>query len=106
MNKDMKNQFKEMGLRLKHEREKTGLNVADFSKIGNVANTAQYNYEKGARKPDAEYLHLIAQFGCDIQFIITGVRSEGHLDDWEHELIKSFIQAPKYLQDACWKLLK
>lgn len=37
---------------------------------------AQINYEKGKRKPDAEYLAAIAAAGVDVLYVLTGQRSQ------------------------------
>ncbi|MBV1788729.1 helix-turn-helix domain-containing protein [Marinobacterium sp. D7] len=62
--------------RLKEERIRLGKSQEAFGAIGGVARNAQHNYEKGARQPDIGYLAAIAAAGADIQYIITGIRSE------------------------------
>lgn len=42
---------------------------------GGVQRTAQSNYERGARVPDAAYLAAIAQAGADVLFIVTGTHT-------------------------------
>ena len=48
----------------------------EFSAVAGVSDAAQVNYEKGERKPDTQYLSNIAKLGCDIQYIVTGVKSD------------------------------
>lgn len=62
------------GVRLKEERERLGLNQAEFAEACGVKRVAQGNYEKDARSPDATYLVAAAQLGVDVNYLITGVR--------------------------------
>lgn len=39
---------------------------------GGVGKNAQIKYEKGERSPDADYLHLVAQAGVDVLYVLTG----------------------------------
>lgn len=61
--------------RLREERERLGYNQADFGEVGGVKKLAQFNYEKGERSPDADYLAKIAAIGVDVVYLITGQRS-------------------------------
>lgn len=61
--------------RLREERERLGYNQADFGEVGGVKKLAQFNYEKGERSPDADYLAKIAVIGVDVVYLITGQRS-------------------------------
>lgn len=61
--------------RLREERERLGYNQADFGEVGGVKKLAQFNYEKGERAPDAEYLGKIAGIGADVVYLLTGQRS-------------------------------
>lgn len=63
-----------IGERLKEERARLGYNQADFAAIAGVAKTSQFNYEKGERSPDAEYLAAIAAKGVDVLYVVTGER--------------------------------
>ncbi|MCL8304586.1 helix-turn-helix domain-containing protein [Pseudomonas putida] len=64
-----------IGERLREERVRLGYNQADFAAIAGVAKTSQFNYEKGDRSPDADYLAAIAEKGVDVLYVVTGVRS-------------------------------
>lgn len=63
-----------IGDRLREERERLGLNQADFGALSDVAKTSQFNYESGKRMPDAAYLAAIAANGADVLYILTGQR--------------------------------
>lgn len=79
-----------IGLRIKGERVRLGLNQDDFAALAGVQRRAQGSYERGQRLPDAGYLASIAQHGADVQFILTGqarINAEDELraygDAWE-----------------------
>lgn len=61
--------------RLKEVRLSLKMNQTEFSELAGVAQNTQVNYEKGTRVPDAQYLNNIAKAGCDVQYIITGIKS-------------------------------
>lgn len=63
-----------IGERLREERERTGLIQAAFAELAGVTKTAQFNYEKGHRAPDALYLSAIAAAGVDVLYVLTGSR--------------------------------
>lgn len=60
--------------RLREERQRMGLNQADFGGIGGVKKGAQLKYESGERMPDALYLSAIADAGVDVNYVLTGQR--------------------------------
>jgi len=78
--------------RLKEERERLGFNQEAFGAIGGVKRVAQGNYEKGDRSPDVSYLAAIAKVGADIQYIVTGVRSEEAVSGEDALLLQGFRQ--------------
>lgn len=92
--------------RLKSEREKTGYSAEEFGVLGGVGKASQYNYEKGFRKPDIEYLANIARIGCDIQYIVTGVPSEKNINAQETQLLTLFRKADQPLKLAAIQVLK
>lgn len=63
-----------IGERIKEERVRLGLNQVDFAVMAKVSKTTQFNYEKGERSPDAEYLAAVADAGVDVLYIVTGNR--------------------------------
>ena len=64
-----------IGDRLKEERERLGSNQTDFAAQAGVSKNTQYNYEKGDRSPDADYLAAVAAAGVDILYVVTGQRA-------------------------------
>lgn len=79
----------EFGRRLKQERERLGLNQAEFGDVGGVKKNAQSNYELGERFPSAEYLERIATKGADILYIVTG-QAGGALTPDESALVAGY----------------
>ncbi|WP_447776348.1 XRE family transcriptional regulator [Variovorax boronicumulans] len=63
-----------LGERLKLERQRLGLNQADFGAKVGVSKTSQFNYEAGGRSPDADYLQKAFELGVDVHYVITGQR--------------------------------
>lgn len=88
----------EFGARLKEERERKGMNQADFAALGGVGKLAQLRYEKGDRSPSAEYLDLIAGHGVDVGYLLTGrAAGRGGIDT---ELLSACISAVEASFDA------
>lgn len=94
------------GERIKRERERKELSVEEFGVIAGVSITAQYNYEKGKRKPDIDYLYNISTIGCDIQYIVTGVPNMKNITEEEAEFIDLFRTADKHYKLASIQVLK
>ncbi|MBS7829176.1 helix-turn-helix transcriptional regulator [Wohlfahrtiimonas chitiniclastica] len=92
--------------RLIQEREKSGFSVEAFGAIAGVKKTTQYNYEKGERKPDIEYLYNISKIGCDIKYIVTGEPSLQELTADEIKLLESFRSADLQLKAAAMAVLE
>ncbi|KTC26543.1 hypothetical protein AO239_07365 [Pseudomonas sp. ICMP 19500] len=63
-----------IGERLREERVRLGFNQAEFAAFAGVAKTSQFNYEKGDRSPDADYLAAVAARGVDILYVVIGQR--------------------------------
>lgn len=62
--------------RLLEERNKLKLNQLDMAEAGGVSKRAQGYYESGERVPDGNYFCAIAKAGADVQYILTGKRSD------------------------------
>ncbi|GAB0056732.1 hypothetical protein SIID45300_01043 [Candidatus Magnetaquicoccaceae bacterium FCR-1] len=61
--------------RLRSERKRLGFNQTDFAEKAGVGLGSQVRYESGERLPDAGYLAAIDTIGADVQYILSGVRS-------------------------------
>ncbi len=88
----------DIGDRLKEERERLGYLQAEFAAQGTVGRNSQSGYEVGDRPPTAEYLAKIARLGADVQYIVTGVRSENlhEIDTAESSLLRIAEDSAKY----------
>lgn len=63
----------ERGQRIKGLRESSGLTTAEFAQKCGVTEVTQYNYERGTRVPDADYLAaLYFEFAVDLGPLVTG----------------------------------
>lgn len=65
----------------------------DLAEKTSIAKNTQLNYEKGARKPDSDYISAIAQAGVDVLYVLTGQRTprkEEGLDEREKSLLDNY----------------
>ena len=62
--------------RLKSERLKLGINQAQAADLCGVSREIWGKYERGNAVPGGEVLFSFAAAGADIQYILTGTRSE------------------------------
>ncbi len=69
----MKSNF---GARLREERENLGLDQGALADIGGINRNSQSRYETGKSFPDARYLISLAAAGGDVQYVLTGRRSD------------------------------
>ena len=92
--------------RLKEERTRLKLSQADFASAGGAHRKSQGNYESGERSPDSDYLAGIAAIGADIQYIVTGIRSDMALTPDERELLSLFRGASLSVKAAAIGALK
>lgn len=78
--------------RLKAERKRLGLNQTDFGALLGVTKQTQMLYEKGQRKPDADYLMAATKHDIDVHYLIygEGVTEQPTLID--HELMDHIIE--------------
>lgn len=62
------------GDRLRQERDRLRLNQTAFAATGGVTKKTQMLYEAGDRFPDARYLAAVHEIGCDVRYVVTGLR--------------------------------
>lgn len=79
-----------IGKRLKEERNRLKLNQTDFAVLAQTTKKSQIEYEKESTYPNAAYLAAIAEAGADVQYIITGIRSDMALSPDEKQLLSLF----------------
>lgn len=86
--------MKEIGIRLREERLRLGLDQETFGAIGGVKKNAQSNYENGIRNPDSEYLAAIAAADVDVLYVLTGSRVPvSNLSNEESALVDNYRAA-------------
>ncbi|PAU76754.1 XRE family transcriptional regulator [Halomonas salipaludis] len=70
-----------IGQRLREERERLGMTQSAFSAVAGVTKNTQLLYESDQRSPKADYLERLAGIDADVQYVVTGIRSNtvGHL---------------------------
>ena len=98
-----------IGERLREERVRLGFNQADFAAIAGVAKTSQFNYEKGDRSPDADYLAAVAGRGVDIFYVVVGQRlpvAEPTLSADEVEMVEHLRSLDEEDKGAVKRLLR
>lgn len=79
--------------RLKEERIKLSLSQAELGELCGVKKLAQFNYEKGERFPDANYLMQAIKVGVDVNYLLTGNRSTSALSADEVFMLDKIRQA-------------
>jgi transcriptional regulator with XRE-family HTH domain len=63
-----------VGKRLAEERKRVGKTQTEFCSACGIGKTTQYQYERGERSPDTDYLGAAEALGVDILYILTGTR--------------------------------
>ncbi|QIL78484.1 helix-turn-helix transcriptional regulator [Diaphorobacter sp. HDW4A] len=68
-----------IGERLKEERERLNLTVADVAKFGDMPSRTIYGWENGVTSPKVEFFASTQALGFDVHYIVTGSRTKGSL---------------------------
>jgi transcriptional regulator with XRE-family HTH domain len=76
MSTNMSTNLKEIGKRLQKERERNGLSQTDLGDILGVNKQGVSRWENGNASIPFKNLPILAEKGFDLQYIITGKRSE------------------------------
>ena len=79
-----------LAARLKKERERLGLSQTAFGKIGEMGKTTVIAWERGSAFPNAAFLEVVAKFGADVQYIVTGKKSPSALTPDEEVLLDGY----------------
>jgi len=80
---------KEIGARLRLERQRLRLSQSSIADAGGVAKATQIGYEQGARMPSAGYLHGVAVVGVDIGYVVLGTNALTQLSSKDWEIVMS-----------------
>ncbi|PAU99107.1 hypothetical protein CBG25_20575 [Arsenophonus sp. ENCA] len=100
-----------VGDRLKSERLRLGLSQEMFAERCGVKKLTQYNYEKSERHPDAAYLVSAKALGIDVNYLITGERSDEASaldvvrDEEEAEMLTAFRHIPSETREVAKRTL-
>lgn len=84
----------EIGDRLKEERVRLGMSQTEMATLGQVQRNTLFNYEKGLRSPDADFLARIAARGVDVLYVVTGQRVQSMLDAEQSRHLAAFARLP------------
>lgn len=79
-----------IGQRLAEERRRLGYNQTEFGELGGIKKGTVINWEKDLTSPTGTFLAEIAKIGADINYIITGQRTEKVLEPRETALIDNY----------------
>lgn len=82
--------MKNLGRRLREERQRRGETVEDFADASGLHVTSVGNYERGDRAPNAALLLLWHDIGVDIGYVLTGVRWGAKVNQFEQDLIDRY----------------
>jgi transcriptional regulator with XRE-family HTH domain len=82
--------MKNIGRRLREERQRRGETVEEFSEASGLHPTSVGNYERGERAPNAALLIIWHDIGIDIGYVLTGVRWGARVNQYEQELIDRY----------------
>lgn len=79
-----------IGERLREERKKLKMTQAVFAQVGGIGLSALKMYEGNERDPGALFLAALGKAGVDVQYVITGVRSNSTLAPDEQVLLDGY----------------
>lgn len=91
--------------RLKSERKRLKLTQPQLAELAGTTKQSQLKYEKDMQKPGTEYLIAVAAVGVDVQYLLTGVRSEMALTHQERTLLQLYRKAAPAIQGAALAVL-
>ena len=71
----MDTQIEDVGARIKETRTRMNFTQAEFAKKLGVSTMSQGYYEQNRRKPNADYLTELVRLNVDVEYILTGRKS-------------------------------
>ncbi|QBK70694.1 XRE family transcriptional regulator [Acinetobacter johnsonii] len=83
-----------IGVRIKEERSRLGLNQPDFAEIAGVSKRTLIDWEKDSSSPNAVHLSALSQAGVDVHYIITGKKLDKENESLLGEGIDGFGLVP------------
>lgn len=91
--------------RLKEERKRIGYTQSELAVAAGITPKSQGVYESGKVSPSSEYLEKIFEQGIDVQYVITGIRSDVALKPDEREMLELYRKAPLSVKHAAYAAL-
>ena len=79
-----------IGERLREERKRLKMTQAVFAQTGGIGLSALKMYEGNERDPGALFLAALGNAGADVQYVVTGLRSNSALAADEQILLDSY----------------
>lgn len=94
-----------IGVFLKDERKRLGLSQAEAAETCGVSREIWGKYERGLTMPGSEALYAFANFGADIQYVFTGIRSSLSLSAMEMLFLEKLRGCQPSVQDRALRIL-
>lgn len=94
------------GERLKSERLRLGLSQSEFAVLGGVKQHAQFQYEKGMRRPNSDYLGALADAGVDVYYLLTGEEAACLQNEEERRVVAGFRRLEAHEREALLALIE
>lgn len=97
--------WKEIGARLREERERLGHTQTEFADLGSASKRSQTDWEQGNLVPNGEYLATISNHGVDVGYVLTGERNSNHLSEEECLFLSELRRLDQRGQDCMLGML-
>lgn len=89
-----------IGQRLKEERKRLKFTQMQLANFAETTKNSVLNYEKDTVNPTSVFFEKISAHGFDIQYILTGIRSDSSLTDDEKEVLALYRSASDAIKQA------
>lgn len=96
---------REMGARLKDERERLGHSQADFAAMCGISKTSLGGYERGETSPNMMMMMVFADFGVDPVFVMTGRKDYSDIGAGDRYVIDMLAKLSERERGAVTSLL-
>jgi len=99
---------KEVGERLKRERERKGLKQNRVSKILGIHNSTLAKYESGEREPDNETLNKLAElYEVSVDWLLGRTQQDNTINDQaKNDVLKSYTRLPQHKRKIIDDMIK
>lgn len=101
----MSSMAREMGARLKDERERLGHSQADFANMCGISKTSLGGYERGETSPNLMMMMVFADFGVDPVFVMTGRKDYSDIGAGDRYVIDMLAKLSERERGAVTSLL-